>query len=79
MLTLIAIILTAIITTIITRKMNHHRITDLKKSHKDELEVQKAKWFSDGFDDGRSYAGKECKLMKIVMDIEEAKKYPCSH
>jgi hypothetical protein len=76
---IIATILSGLIACLVYRQYWIHRITDLKNSHKEDLRKTESKWFSDGFDDGRAYAAKECKLMKIAMSFEDLKKYRCSH
>lgn len=79
MLTFVAIILTAIITTLIVRRFEKHLRADLIASHKAELLKETSKFHSSGFDSGRAFAAKECSMMKIWIGTEEAKKYPCSH
>lgn len=63
-LTIVAMVLTALVTWILCRVMRRHVIADLKSLHKQEIEVVKAKWFSDGWEDGQKWLQNLAELQK---------------
>ncbi len=65
MLTLVAIVVTAFITTFINRKMMAHRLTDLKIAHRGEMLKETSKFHSAGFDAGRDFEKREQKYAAI--------------